>query len=103
MSGEKVMEALDLADEDRLAWREYERDQKKGLNTTEPEQNALLKAQGISADENVKAVLEKIPNANLQDALIVLPFRYVQSMLECLSVWAKKVRLDSYVCVAVEV
>lgn len=91
MSGEKVMEALDLADEERLAWREYERDQKKGLNTSEPEQNALLKAQGLSADENVKAVLEKIPNANLQDALIVLPFRYVQSMLECLSVWARNV------------
>jgi hypothetical protein len=105
MSGEKVMEALDLADEERLAWREYERDQKKGLNTSEPEQNAVLKARGLNADENVKAVLEKIPNANLQDALIVLPFRYVQSMLECLSVWAKRVCLFplyslSYVCSA---
>lgn len=98
MAGEKIMEALDLADEERQTYQEY-LDAKKNLSgplaaqLAPPDKNPLLKAMGdLSPEENVLKVVEKIPNASLQDALIVLPFRYVTSMLQCLSYWAQKVR-----------
>lgn len=98
MAGEKVMEALDLADDEREAWAEYEEAKGKpgNENVPPPEKNALLKAMGdVGPEQNVLNVLAKIPNASLQDALVVLPFRYVGSMFECLSFWAKKVSFPS--------
>ncbi|CED82934.1 WD40-repeat-containing subunit of the 18S rRNA processing complex [Phaffia rhodozyma] len=97
MAGEKIMEALDLADEERLTYQDY-LDAKKTLagsaagdQLQPPEKNPLLKAMGdIDPEENVLKVVEKIPNASLTDALVVLPFRYVTSMLQCLSYWAQK-------------
>lgn len=101
MSGEKIMEALDIADAERQDWLDYE-DAKTRLSPElaaalpTPDRNALLVAQGdISPEKNVLNVIQKIPNASLQDALIVLPFRYVSSMMQCLSFWAKKVRIRS--------
>ena len=99
MAGEKIMEALDIADDERITWRDFEA-AKESLSPAQaallplPEPNALLKVMGeIMPEQHVLKVIERIPNASLHDALIVLPFRYVTSMLECLSIWAQKVRL----------
>jgi hypothetical protein len=40
----------------------------------------------------VLGVIEKVPTANMEDALLVLPFKQVISLLEYLDIWAKTVR-----------
>ncbi|OCF31605.1 U3 small nucleolar RNA-associated protein 12 [Kwoniella heveanensis BCC8398] len=92
MAGEKIMEALEIADADREALREWEEEkQKNGLDVPRPTRNAELIARGDSdADEFVLKTIQKIPAASMEDALLVLPFRQVISLLGYLDEWAMK-------------
>nr|XP_018261192.1 U3 small nucleolar RNA-associated protein 12 [Kwoniella dejecticola CBS 10117]OBR83350.1 U3 small nucleolar RNA-associated protein 12 [Kwoniella dejecticola CBS 10117] len=92
MSGEKIMEALDVADQDREALREWEEEKSKNnLELPRPSRNPELIAAGdIDADEFVLKTIQKIPTANMEDALLVLPFRQVISLLGYLDEWALK-------------
>ncbi|WWD03840.1 hypothetical protein V865_001896 [Kwoniella europaea PYCC6329] len=92
MSGEKILEALEIADSDREATRTWEEENAKSqVDLPRPSRNAELVAYGdLDPDEYVLKVIQKIPTANMEDALLVLPFRYVISLLGYLDEWALK-------------
>lgn len=96
MAGEQIMDALEVADADRETMRQYEEEQVKmgemGANLPKPTRNPELVAKGdISAVEHVMGVLRKVPAASMEDALLVLPFRQVVSLLGYLDEWASAV------------
>jgi U3 small nucleolar RNA-associated protein 12 len=96
MAGERIMEALDVADADRASTLEYE-EQCRGLTEEQaarvplPTRPALLAALGIDGPQHVLNVVEKVSGPALFDALLVLPFTKVVSMLTYLDEWAKRV------------
>lgn len=103
MAGEKIIEALDLADAERTAFGLWEAD-KANLSAAEaaklppPQRNTVLSAYDAEPEEWVLRVVEKIPNAALLDALLVLPFGKVMSLMHYLDEWARKVSVFSRIC-----
>ncbi|KAG8695193.1 hypothetical protein FRC08_007977, partial [Ceratobasidium sp. 394] len=95
MAGERIMEALDIADADRAATFEYEA-QCQGLTAEQiarvplPTRPPLLAALDVDGPQHVLNVVEKVPGPALFDALLVLPFAKVVSMLTYLDEWAKR-------------
>ncbi|KAH7916206.1 WD-repeat-containing protein [Hygrophoropsis aurantiaca] len=95
MSGERIMEAIDLADGERAALQEYE-DQKARVGTLEaaglqpPPRNAVLAAYDLEPEAYVLRVVEKVPSTALHDALLVLPFGKVVSLMKYLDLWAQR-------------
>jgi U3 small nucleolar RNA-associated protein 12 len=98
MAGERIIEALDLADGERAVFREYEEDRSR-MSTDDviklqpPPRNPVLAAYDIEPEAWVLRVVEKVQSTALQDALLVLPFGKVVSLMEYLNIWAQKVRL----------
>lgn len=103
MAGERIIEALDLADNERAAFREFE-DQKARAGTLEgaglqpPPRNPILVALDLDPENYVLRVVEKISRTALYDALLVLPFGKVLSLMQYLDLWAKKVGLSDCLC-----
>lgn len=96
MSGEKIMEALDVADGELEAARKYTEavnklpDREKG-KFGPPTRNPILTALGISPEAYVLRTIEKIQPSSLYDALLVLPFSKVMSLFHYMDVWASQV------------
>lgn len=96
MAGERIMEALDLADADLAMVQAYEAHKAK-LPPSEadklplPPRNPLLAMQDLEPEAYVLQVVEKVHNTALQDALLVLPFGKVLSLMGYLNEWAKRV------------
>jgi U3 small nucleolar RNA-associated protein 12 len=92
MAGERIMDALELADADRAATEEYEAEKARlgeaGAALPPPTRAPELVARGVEPDEHVYNTLAKIPAAHMEDALLVLPFRQVVSLLAYLDDWA---------------
>lgn len=110
MAGERIMEALELADAEREVFAAYE-DAKAKLPAHEaerlqpPPRNTVLAAYDKEPDQYVLMVIEKIHGSALMDALLVLPFRKVLSLMVYLNEWARKVRrlhFDAGECSCVE-
>ncbi|KAI7864097.1 WD40-repeat-containing domain protein [Spinellus fusiger] len=90
-AGERIMEALDLADEERNAWEAYEQSKLRGLAAQIPTRHPILIAMGdISPEKHVLTTIEKIKANDLDEALLVLPFSKVTSLLYYVEIWAKK-------------
>lgn len=94
IAGEKIMEAIELADADRAATRQWQVDNaKSNIEIPRPPRNAELIARGdLEPDEYVLKVVQKLPAAQMEDALLVLPFRMVVSLMGYLDEWAMQVR-----------
>ncbi|KAI1796288.1 WD40 repeat-like protein [Ganoderma leucocontextum] len=93
MAGERIMEALDLADTELETFREYEEAKRKGglaATVAPPPRNAVLAAYDVEPEEWVLRVVEKVPGTALYDALLVLPFGKVVSLMRYLNVWAQR-------------
>ncbi|KAG2348789.1 WD40 repeat-like protein [Suillus weaverae] len=95
MAGERIMEALDLADAERITFQEYEGkvSQAGSLEATgmqPPPRNPILAAYDLEPEAYVLRVVEKISSAALHDALLVLPFDKVISLMRYLDLWAQK-------------
>ncbi|KAH9940581.1 WD-repeat-containing protein [Amylocystis lapponica] len=93
MAGEKIMEALDLADGEVAAFREYEEAKTAGGLSEQiapPPRNPVLAAYDVEPEEYVLRVVERIPGTALYDALLVLPFGKVVSLMQYLNIWAQK-------------
>ncbi|SNX82534.1 related to DIP2 - Dom34p-interacting protein [Melanopsichium pennsylvanicum] len=113
IAGERLIEALETADADleaRSADADLEaRSAARASGTAEPAFHALIMAEfepsssgssftrsagvvdeDISAQKYVLRVVEKILPAQLEDALLVLPFDKVLSLLRYLDYWARK-------------
>lgn len=91
-AGEKLMEALDIGVADLDANEAYEHQLQahkahKGAMPHKPTPNAILMAYGMSGHEYVLATLTKIRAAQLEDALLVLPFSYTKKLLRHIEVW----------------
>lgn len=99
MAGERIVEALELADTELAAQQAYE-DAKAKLTSQDaeklpaPPKNAVLAAYGLEPDQYVLSVIEKITSTSLLDALLVLPFGKVLSLMFYLNEWAKQACLD---------
>ncbi|GBE79565.1 Uncharacterized WD repeat-containing protein [Sparassis crispa] len=91
MAGEKIMEALELADGELTTFREYEEAKAQGglsEQVAPPPRNPVLAAYDVEPEEYVLRVVERIAGTALFDALLVLPFGRVVSLMRCLNVWA---------------
>lgn len=76
MAGERLMAALDIGTAD-LA------------QSSGPRNPVLIALGNISADQHVLRTAQKIPAAQLQDALLVLPFDRVCALLAFVDLWAR--------------
>lgn len=96
MAGERIMEALDLADGERVALQEYEASMSRlseddPIRLQPPPRNPVLAAFDLEPDEYVLRLVEKVSSTALQDALLVLPFGKAMSLMNYLNQWAQKV------------
>ncbi|KAI8055175.1 WD40-repeat-containing domain protein [Syncephalis plumigaleata] len=90
-AGERVLEAIELADEDKATTQAYEEMLSKNLNPPPPPRNPILLAMGdISADRYVLRTIERIRPSDLDEALLVLPFEKILSLMTYLDIWARK-------------
>lgn len=97
MAGERIMEALDIADEDRKAQSEYEEmvckvPPAEAATIPPPARNGVLTAYDVDGPTYVLMVIEKVHSTALHDALLVLPFSKVVSLMRYLDEWAMRVR-----------
>ncbi|KAG6855098.1 hypothetical protein C0991_006027 [Blastosporella zonata] len=95
MAGERIMEAIDLADKERATFQAYEDDMAKlpedsPMRLQPPPKNQLLAQLDKTPDEYVLWVVEKVRSDALHDALLVLPFGKVVSLMGYLNMWAQK-------------
>lgn len=95
MAGERIMEALDLADMERETFREYEESMTRlsendAMRLQPPSRNPILAAYDLEPEAWVLRVVEKVPSTTLHDALLVLPFGNVVSLMVYLNIWAQK-------------
>lgn len=90
-AGERIMEALELADEERGKWEVYEEQKRKmpQLNPAPPETNPILTFEKLSAEAYVLRTVERVRASDLEDALLVLPFSRVLSLLAYIDHWAR--------------
>ncbi|KAJ9307274.1 hypothetical protein DTO217A2_3153 [Paecilomyces variotii] len=91
MAGERIVEALDLGMEDLEVVRQWKQVKAAQPNAAPPARNPLYMALGnISAERHLLNVVEKIPAAALQDALLVLPFSKLPALFTFLNIWAER-------------
>ncbi|MCO5565596.1 hypothetical protein L7F22_019270 [Adiantum nelumboides] len=96
LAGERLLEAIELATADLEGLAEYERQKKTtGLSLAPPARNPIINhAFGPGEDVDVHAyvlkVVSKILPAQLDDALLVLPFDAVMRLMIHLNYWASK-------------
>lgn len=96
MAGEKLMEAIEVADADLEAFEGYKKSkQTSGLDLAPPARHPLLShafetGEDVDAHAYVLKVATKILPAQLDDALLVLPFEFVISLIKYLDYWASK-------------
>lgn len=96
MAGERIVEALDIADAERALFRAYDEEcaeSEHPENIPPPARNPIMAALNLSAEEYVLRTVEKVRSAELFDALLVLPFGKVVSLLTYLNEWALRVSL----------
>ncbi|KAI0638283.1 WD-repeat-containing protein [Trametes polyzona] len=93
MAGERIMEALELADGELDAQREYAEARAKGglaEGVAPPPRHPVLATYDLAPEAYVLRVVERVPATALYDALLVLPFGKVVSLMRYLNVWAQK-------------
>jgi hypothetical protein len=91
------MEALELADGERAVFREYEEAVSRmgadAMRLAPPARNAVLAAYDLEPEAWVLRVVERVQSTALQDALLVLPFGKVVSLMGYLNIWAQRVSI----------
>ncbi|THV08658.1 WD40 repeat-like protein [Dendrothele bispora CBS 962.96] len=95
MAGERIVEALDLANKERATFAEWENTMSRlpendAMRLQPPPRNPVLAAYDMEPEAYVLMVVEKVQSTALQDALLALPFDKVVSLMEYLNIWAKK-------------
>ena len=94
MAGERIVEAIEIADLERRTWRAYDEECASSPHPEKipsPARHPILAALDISAEKYVLNTVEKVRSAELFDALLVLPFDKVASLIDYLNEWALRV------------
>ncbi|KAJ2358226.1 beta transducin, partial [Coemansia sp. RSA 2610] len=88
----RIAEALDLADAERRKWSDHadQRRRMPHLNPPPPEPNPVLAFEKLTPEAYVLRTVERVRAADLDDALLVLSFSRVLSLLEYVDVWARR-------------
>ena len=91
-AGERIIEALTIAEEEIEKKSAYEKALQQGLpGVVTPELNPLLLAmRHDSAEQHVLHIVSKIKSADLEEALMVLPFSKVLTMFQVMHYWIKR-------------
>ncbi|KAK2466136.1 hypothetical protein APHAL10511_001778 [Amanita phalloides] len=95
MAGEKIIEALDLAERERKIFADYEEamnklDKNDAMRLQAPPRNPVLAAYDLEPEAYVLKVVEKVPSTALHDALLVLPFQKVIQLMGYLDIWSQR-------------
>jgi len=91
MAGERIAEALELSMADLNLMREHLSALAVNPNTAPPQRNPIFLALGgISAEQHVLNVLQRIKASSLHDALLVLPFSMVPLLFTFLHIFAQR-------------
>jgi U3 small nucleolar RNA-associated protein 12 len=94
MAGERIAEAIDVADLERRTWKLFDDERAESThpgNIPPPARHPLLAALDLTPERYVLNTVEKVRSTELFDALLVLPFGKVISLLEYLNEWALRV------------
>lgn len=85
-AAERIMEAIELYKEEKYKWSIYELECKQsGKKKAAPEPHPLMVAFNADTPEKyVLTVIKKVKSSELEEALLVLPFRYVIDLLKLL-------------------
>ncbi|KAF9937104.1 hypothetical protein BGZ65_001814 [Modicella reniformis] len=98
-AGERVMEALELADQEINAWREYNAGVARGQRgLSKPQRSPLLISMRQTPEQHVWYALERVRPSELDEALLVLPFAAVTSLLNWLDVFVQREHNISLIC-----
>ena len=98
-AGEKIGEALQIGLDDLELMKEYGKLKATNMSAVAPPRNPVYLANnGISASAYLLRVLQRIPPANLQDALLVLSFSQLSALFTFLSIWASERRAVPLTC-----
>ncbi|KAF9919137.1 hypothetical protein BX616_001188 [Lobosporangium transversale] len=98
-AGERIMEALELADQEINAWKEYNAGIARGeRGLSKPQRSPLLISMRQTPEQHVWFELERIRPAELDEALLVLPFSAVTSLLNWLDVFVQREYNINLVC-----
>ena len=90
MSGEKIIEALETGIPDLESMRNWEQARKDQPNLAPPERHPVFLYSNLSAEIYVLNVVQRIKAADLQDAILVLPFNQVPALFTFLQIWAER-------------
>jgi len=94
MAGERIVEAIDVADRERALFRAYDEERAASAhpeNIPLPARNPVMAALDLGPEEYVLRTLGKVRATELFDALLVLPFDKVISLFSYLNEWALRV------------
>jgi U3 small nucleolar RNA-associated protein 12 len=88
-AGERIVECLEAADEQRRKWDEYHLARSKGISMEEPVPGAFYMALGRDKTpaEFLLAAVEKIPMPDVEEALLCLPQSMLPSLLFYVNEW----------------
>lgn len=99
MAGEKIIEALELADGEAEAQKKYAEALER-LPPSErgkigpPARNPVLIALDLEPETHVLRTVERVHASALYDALLVIPFSKVTSLFHYMDIWASQVRFS---------
>ncbi|KAG0087088.1 hypothetical protein BGZ92_007602 [Podila epicladia] len=98
-SGERIMEALELADQEINAWKEYNAGVARGeRGLSKPQRSPLLISMRQTPEQHVWNELQRVRPAELDEALLVLPFSAVTSLLNWLDIFVQREYNINLVC-----
>ncbi|CAG8664000.1 5399_t:CDS:2, partial [Scutellospora calospora] len=90
-AGERIIEALDIVDDNATAWETYYKSGTGSWATTKAQSYSCYAVTlgNLTGDQYVLGTIEKI-RSELEEALLILPFAKVIFLFQYLDLWAKK-------------
>ncbi|THX05824.1 WD40 repeat-like protein [Aureobasidium pullulans] len=88
--GERILEALELGYADYQVVQAWQAEKATKPNLAPPQRNPVFTYGNLSAEQHVLQTIRKIPNASLNDALMVVPFSSLPVLFMFVSVFIQR-------------